>query len=76
MINSWDVVDSIRDCVEDYGQACYDDGYEEGLSDREDGLGPITLQDAILKEKGFIKRTHNYNGQIVHVWIEGPDFNG
>lgn len=66
-------LDSLESDIEDYGRECYDEGYEEGYYDglHYEGEDVNRLEDLNLRGQGLIKRTHNYNGQIVHVWIRG-----
>lgn len=71
----------IIDDIEEYGNDRYNEGYDEGYeSGYEDGADAVT-EDEIRNEEaenrrlGLIKRTHDFNGQIVHLWIKGPDFN-
>lgn len=58
-------IESLESDIEDYGQECYDEGYEDGVQHGWDE----NWTEFSDRESGLIKRTHNYNGQIVHVWI-------
>jgi hypothetical protein len=63
-------------------QSGYDDGYESAIdSGYDDELGyrveeevKEQLKDEKMLWQGYIKRTHYCGGEIVTVWIEGPDY--
>jgi len=70
-------VDWITDQIEEYGQERYDEGYDDG---RQSAFYELSIGKNYDKPKvnnfGFIERTHVFNGEMIHVWIEGPDFKG
>lgn len=74
MTSSWDVMESIRCEIEDYGDQRYEEGYAEGQDEYE--MNERTLeeirQEAVLEFQGYVKREHSYQGKTVITWVEGP----